>query len=571
MEMAYIQAENLKHKRTFTKTLMILAPFVTALMNFFAPLWFQLNSYNWWYILLYPGFLTLTCALVEQRDNGRLKSVNISSATRIGSSAFRNCAVLSSIAMGGALSDIGDYAFADNPGLVNVTIPGGTKRVGEYAFKNDNNLRNVSVADGVTEIDDGAFENCSALAAIVLPYSVTVIGSYAFKNCTALTRAVIDNCVTRIGTEAFYNDTALSSLSLGTALNTIGREAFRYCNSLSRVLIPNSVLTIEDDAFRDCQSLELVKIGYAIKTIGDGAFRDCGSLKTAYVYGKLAEFERRAFPSGSNLLIYGFEDSTAKSLAADNDNRFSAVTQSSLNASDFALERTVYTWTGKFILPKVKNSKNLVEGIDYDVVYDYEKYAGTHKVSIYPCNSYKASNIQGYFDLPYSVVKGIQIIGNVSDRKVDYGSKSFRIGATLLAGDGTLTYSSSKPKVASVNKATGAVSIKGIGTTTITVTAGATRNCSAVKKQMKITVKKGTQTIRKVKSSYTKKKTAKSFTLKAKAKGKVSYSSTKKNVVSVNSEGKVTIRKKGTAYIIVKAKGTKTYKPAKKKIKIVIK
>ena len=72
MEMAYIQAENLKHKRTFTKTLIVLAPFVTALMKFFAPLWFQLNSYNWWYILLYPGFLTLTCALIEQRDNGCL-------------------------------------------------------------------------------------------------------------------------------------------------------------------------------------------------------------------------------------------------------------------------------------------------------------------------------------------------------------------------------------------------------------------------------------------------------------------------------------------------------------------
>ena len=73
MEMAYIQAENLKHKRTFTKALIVLAPFVTALINFFAPLWFQLNSYNWWYILLYPGFLTLTCALIEQRDNGKLK------------------------------------------------------------------------------------------------------------------------------------------------------------------------------------------------------------------------------------------------------------------------------------------------------------------------------------------------------------------------------------------------------------------------------------------------------------------------------------------------------------------
>ncbi len=34
MEMAYIQAENLKHKENFHKTLIVLAPFVTALMNF---------------------------------------------------------------------------------------------------------------------------------------------------------------------------------------------------------------------------------------------------------------------------------------------------------------------------------------------------------------------------------------------------------------------------------------------------------------------------------------------------------------------------------------------------------
>ena len=47
MEMAYIQAENLKHKRTFTKSLIVLATFVSALMNFLAPLWFHINSYNW--------------------------------------------------------------------------------------------------------------------------------------------------------------------------------------------------------------------------------------------------------------------------------------------------------------------------------------------------------------------------------------------------------------------------------------------------------------------------------------------------------------------------------------------
>ncbi len=71
--MIYMQSENLKHKRTFVTKLIILAPVVTVLMNIFAPLWFQINSFNWWYVLLYPGFLTLLCALIEQRDSGKLK------------------------------------------------------------------------------------------------------------------------------------------------------------------------------------------------------------------------------------------------------------------------------------------------------------------------------------------------------------------------------------------------------------------------------------------------------------------------------------------------------------------
>ena len=70
---AFIQAENLKHRRTFTRKLVLLAPLVTLLLNVLAPLWFQQNSYNWWYVLLYPGFLTLICALIEQRDSGKLK------------------------------------------------------------------------------------------------------------------------------------------------------------------------------------------------------------------------------------------------------------------------------------------------------------------------------------------------------------------------------------------------------------------------------------------------------------------------------------------------------------------
>lgn len=69
----YISSEWLKHKRTFATKLVILAPVLTLLLNAFTPMWYQQNSFNWWYILLFPGFLTLLCTMCEQRDGGKLK------------------------------------------------------------------------------------------------------------------------------------------------------------------------------------------------------------------------------------------------------------------------------------------------------------------------------------------------------------------------------------------------------------------------------------------------------------------------------------------------------------------
>ncbi|HBF2210813.1 lantibiotic immunity ABC transporter MutE/EpiE family permease subunit [Clostridioides difficile] len=69
----YIVSENLKQKNTFAKKLIWLAPIITILLNIFAPIWYQQNSYNWWYILLHTGLVTLLCILVMQRDSGKLK------------------------------------------------------------------------------------------------------------------------------------------------------------------------------------------------------------------------------------------------------------------------------------------------------------------------------------------------------------------------------------------------------------------------------------------------------------------------------------------------------------------
>ncbi|MGS5020144.1 lantibiotic immunity ABC transporter MutE/EpiE family permease subunit [Paenibacillus sp. JJ1683] len=71
----YIAAEHLKLKRSFTKKLVWLAPIVTLLLytGLMGGHMFQSASYNWWYIMLLPGALTLMCSGVIQKDGKKLK------------------------------------------------------------------------------------------------------------------------------------------------------------------------------------------------------------------------------------------------------------------------------------------------------------------------------------------------------------------------------------------------------------------------------------------------------------------------------------------------------------------
>lgn len=74
-----------------------------------------------------------------------------------------------------------------------------------------------------------------------------------------------------------------------------------------------------------------------------------------------------------------------------------------------------------------------------------------------------------------------------------------------------------------------------------------------------------------VKSAYTKKVGDKAFKLKAKAKTKLTYTSSNKKVATVDKNGKVTIKGAGTATITVKAAASGQYKAATKKVSITVK
>ena len=60
------QAERLKLKRSMAKKLLVFAPIIAILYGFIAPVGYLVNNaYNWWYVMIFPGLLTLFAALIN--------------------------------------------------------------------------------------------------------------------------------------------------------------------------------------------------------------------------------------------------------------------------------------------------------------------------------------------------------------------------------------------------------------------------------------------------------------------------------------------------------------------------
>lgn len=68
----YIKAENLKCNKTFAKKLILIAPIFMIILASINANFFVENGFNWWYIMIFPSYLTLLSALVNQIEDKKL-------------------------------------------------------------------------------------------------------------------------------------------------------------------------------------------------------------------------------------------------------------------------------------------------------------------------------------------------------------------------------------------------------------------------------------------------------------------------------------------------------------------
>lgn len=70
---SYILAENLKHKGTFLKKLLVIMPITLILLSLFLmPSYFTTNSYNWWYVIIMPATFALIPAMIHRKESKKL-------------------------------------------------------------------------------------------------------------------------------------------------------------------------------------------------------------------------------------------------------------------------------------------------------------------------------------------------------------------------------------------------------------------------------------------------------------------------------------------------------------------
>jgi hypothetical protein len=157
-----------------------------------------------------------------------------------------------------------------------------------------------------------------------------------------------------------------------------------------------------------------------------------------------------------------------------------------ISEADVTLKYDSTPYTGEAKTPKVTvkmNGETLTNNVDYTIKYSDNVNAGTAKVTVSGCGNYYGS-VEKTFDI-YRIDQSISRVDSSYEKVM--GDSAFRLNA-ITSGDGAISYSSSDESVAIVAQNTGKVTITGVGTATITVTAAQTNSYNQATKDIEIKV-----------------------------------------------------------------------------------
>lgn len=527
--------------------------------------------------------------------------------TELGQGAF-NGAKLKSVELPDSVTTVGDSVFAACKELVSVKLSQNLRRLSYNMFNNCPNLNAVDIGDGTSSIGGNAFYACESLKNISLPQNLKTIGSAAFAYCASLETLALPNGMSTIENGVFLHS-GIKHLVIPDGVTTIVGYAFGECSRLESLTIPASVNSIGENAFRECKALVITApegsfayeyavengieviasetgkksqnidcISYYNKKLGCEPFNLGASAKTALTYSS-SNPSVAAVSSDGTVTVKG-EGTAVITVSAKETPYYKGVTKEITVTVTRQLEQQINA-PGS-ITKLTTDSSFKLNATSSEGAISY--VSGNNKVVEISANgtvtirgagktviTVKAAETERYKpatkEVTVTVNKAEQTIKAAADSFVkELKDGSFNLNASA---EGTLSYSSNNTSVADVSSS-GVVSLKGFGSTVITITAAETDKYKTAVKKVNVTVNKPPQAILGA-ESFTREFGCGPFGLGASAEGALSYESSNNNIVTVSSSGVVTVKSAGTAVITVIAAETDKYARTTKSVLINIK
>lgn len=448
--------------------------------------------------------------------------------------AFASCGKLVSATINASLEELPEYAFNNCPLLSSVTLPETVKKIGAAAFDSCTCLSSITLPDKLLSIGTSAFAGTS-IESIELPDTVTDMGDGVFIYCKKLTKVKLSRNLNTIPVITFGHCESLKEVNIPASVTSIGMAAFYNCNRLKEIVIPETVVSISMMTIVQCTSLEKVYFLGSDTSIGQNGIFSCPNLKKIIGYKNTA-IERYATDNNFSFIalddsdVYEMKLSETKYVYDGTEKkplvrvRFDGeelelnkdytvtyencrdvgdavvrvqgagryrifltgnfkIVPADLAGADITLSYTSCNYNGQAKKPGVvlkQHGQKLLLNKDYTVTYQNNKNAGKATVLLSGKNNYQGTK-KAYF----TINKISQNITAKSFSKT-IGSNPFSFKAKTN-GKGKLTYRSGSPSVASIS-ASGIITLKKVGQTTIIITAAETSNYKKTKKEISVTV-----------------------------------------------------------------------------------
>ena len=129
---------------------------------------------------------------------------------------------------------------------------------------------------------------------------VSAIGRYAFEENPNIKKVSMPNSVKIIDRGAFWYCGNLESVTMPTGLKEIGRCAF-YETNLKSVVLPTGLKYISNEAFKFCYNLKTVTLPNTVESLGDACFGSCTSMQSISIPNSVKDMRWSTFDRCTSL------------------------------------------------------------------------------------------------------------------------------------------------------------------------------------------------------------------------------------------------------------------------------